>query len=87
MYILERLLNPALIWIFIPIAWLLFSTIVEIIKIAQRHRERMALINQGIHPDLDGPTDPASSAVDDLDESLAEVKVVLRETADYPSAT
>ena len=48
-----RLLNPALIWVLIPITWLVLTSVVEVLKLAQRHRERMALIQQGIHPDLE----------------------------------
>lgn len=54
---LMKLLNPALIWVLIPITWLLLTTVVEILKLAQRHRERIAMINQGMHPDLEAEVD------------------------------
>ena len=75
---LFRLLNPALIWILIPITWLLLTTVVEILKLVQKHRERMALINQGIHPDLE--PDEREAVASELHDA---VEHVTRETAEY----
>ena len=78
-----RLLNPALIWIFIPITWLVLTSIVEILKLVQKHRERMALIHQGIHPDLE--LEEASADFDGEMRSTParEVERATRETAEY----
>ena len=47
-------LNPAVVWVLIPIAAILTTGIQQLVKMYFRHRERIALIEQGIHPDLAG---------------------------------
>ncbi len=45
-------LNPAVVWVFIPIIAILGGTVTTIIRKCQKHRERMAMIAAGMHPDF-----------------------------------
>lgn len=44
-------LNPALVWILIPLTAMLLGGIGEIYKRYCEHQERIAMIENGIHPD------------------------------------
>jgi hypothetical protein len=70
----QILLSPAIVWVFIPITAILIGGISKILQQSQRHRERMAMIAAGIHPD-----DPEGGELDAADQNL-------RETAAYRSA-
>ena len=70
----QFLFNPAVIWVFIPITAIIVGTLGTIIHKSQQHRERMAMIAAGMHPDFPP------------DEDLAENDDPLRETAAYRSA-
>ena len=59
--ILDRLLHPGIVWVLIPITWLVVTGVVEVIQSVQRHSERIAMIEQGIHPD----SAPGDETVDD----------------------
>jgi len=50
------LCNPETLVFMIPIAAILVGGIMGIAKLVIRHRERMAMIERGIHPDR--PLDP-----------------------------
>jgi hypothetical protein len=45
------LLRPELIWAVIPITALIIWGIITIVGQVHKHRERQAMIEQGIHPD------------------------------------
>lgn len=47
----ELLLRPDVIWVLIPIVAILGGIGHKIVKLVIAHRERMAMIEQGIHPD------------------------------------
>lgn len=49
--VLEQLLNPGVIWIFIPLAGIALSGIIVVSSMIIKHRERMAKIGMGIDPD------------------------------------
>jgi hypothetical protein len=49
--ILEQLLNPGIIWIFIPLAGIVLVGIISLSAMFIKHRERMAKIGMGIDPD------------------------------------
>ena len=57
----NRLLSPELIWVFIPVVAILCGAITSIVKRAHRHRERMAMIAAGMHPDFP----PGEEPIDD----------------------
>jgi hypothetical protein len=57
------LFNPAVVWVLIPIVAILVGATAKIIQRSQEHRERMALIAAGLHPDYP-PTDEADAAHD-----------------------
>ncbi len=75
--------NPALIWVLIPITYFLVNGICEFTKLVQRHQERMALIRQGIYPDLiESDERPDTSPVN---HNKTDSPHVIRETVDYRS--
>ena len=43
--------NPAVMVFMIPIAAIVVGGVITITKMYMRHRERMAMIEQGMHPD------------------------------------
>ena len=43
--------SPAVVWVLIPLTVLTFLGIQQLAKMYFDHQERMALIDQGIHPD------------------------------------
>lgn len=48
------LLNPATVWVLIPVAAIVVTGIRAITKANHRHRERMAMIERGMDPDRGG---------------------------------
>jgi hypothetical protein len=71
------LFNPAVVWVFIPIVAILVGAIAKIVQRSQEHRERMAMIAAGMHPDY--PSDDEELAA----ESTTRGKVHLGETAPH----
>ncbi|MCA9196223.1 MAG: hypothetical protein KDA87_01755 [Planctomycetales bacterium] len=57
-------LNPAVVWVLIPIVAIVVTGIQQIIRMVLRHRERIAMIEQGIHPDAPDSTQDANSETD-----------------------
>jgi hypothetical protein len=51
MSIVEKLLNPEVVWVFIPLAAIALGGILALAKLIIRHRERMARIGMGMDPD------------------------------------
>jgi len=49
--ILEQLLNPGIVWIFIPLAGIALGGVIALSAMFIKHRERMAKIGMGIDPD------------------------------------
>ena len=43
--------SPAVVWVLIPLTVLTFLGLQQLAKLYFNHQERMALIDQGIHPD------------------------------------
>jgi hypothetical protein len=68
----QSLFSPAVIWIFIPITAIIVGTLSSIIHKSQQHRERMAMIAAGMHPDFP----PDEEVAENTDDTL-------RETAGY----
>jgi len=59
----QRIFQPEVLIFMIPIVAVVVGGIVAIVKLMIRHRERMIMIEHGLHPDyppkeLDGPSDP-----------------------------
>ncbi len=54
----QRLLDPNLIWAVIAILGLICWTTFAIVNAYHRHRERLAMIERGIHPDRDDSARP-----------------------------
>lgn len=50
-------LNPAVVWVTIPIAAILIGGIQTLVKMYYSHQERIAMIEQGMHPDSVAPAD------------------------------
>ncbi len=46
-------LNPAVVWVLIPVTAILFAGIQKIYEQYCRHQERLEMIQNGIHPDLE----------------------------------
>lgn len=44
-------LNPAVVWVLIPISFFVVTGIKEIYERYCQHQERIAMIENGIHPD------------------------------------
>jgi hypothetical protein len=49
--LLKQLMRPDTFVLLIPIAGILVGGIIAVTKLVIRHRERMALIEQGLYPD------------------------------------
>ncbi|MFG0316663.1 MAG: hypothetical protein ACF8XB_05280 [Planctomycetota bacterium JB042] len=49
--VMERLFRPEVVWVLIPVIALIVWGGVEITQSIIRHRERIAMIEQGMHPD------------------------------------
>ena len=45
------MLQEDILPLFIPIVAILVGGVIVVVKVAASHRERMAMIEQGIHPD------------------------------------
>jgi hypothetical protein len=63
--LLERLLDPAVVWVVIPVTAIVMGCLTAIVKSVIKHRERMAKIGMGIDPDLSSnlaPADPSGSS-------------------------
>ena len=43
-------LNPAVVWVTIPVAAILIGGIQALVKMYFSHQERIAMIEQGMHP-------------------------------------
>ncbi len=52
----SQLLQPEILVFLIPIIAVLMGGVLGIVKLLIKHRERMAMIEQGMHPDT--PLDP-----------------------------
>lgn len=72
--LVQFLFNPAVVWVLIPIVGIIVGTVATIIHRSQQHRERMAMIAAGMHPDY-----PPEAEMDEGGDPL-------RETAAYRSA-
>ena len=55
------LLNPATVWVLIPVAAILIGGIRAIMKQTQSHKERMAMIERGMDPGRDPAPDKGDS--------------------------
>ena len=51
MDVIKSLMNPALIWVLIPLAAIIGSFIYKGLKLHYEHKERMARIEMGMEPD------------------------------------
>jgi hypothetical protein len=55
MSIVDKLLNPEVVWVFIPLAAIALGGVLSLAKLIIRHRERMARIGMGMDPDYPPP--------------------------------
>ncbi len=71
MPITDNLLDPAVLALLIPVLGILVGGTIAILSILIRHRERMAMIDAGMHPDrpeekpveaADGPSETWSQS-------------------------
>lgn len=65
------LFNPAVVWVLIPIVAIVVSAVAKIMHRSQEHRERMAMIAAGLHPDYPPDEDPDTGTEMDLRETTA----------------
>ena len=65
------LFNPAVVWIFIPVVAILVGAMAKIIQRTQEHRERMAMIAAGLHPDYPPDEAPNTNTEANLRETTA----------------
>jgi hypothetical protein len=49
---MERMLDPQIVAMLIPIAAIIMGGIYVIAKAYMRHKERLAMIERGMHPDI-----------------------------------
>lgn len=54
-------LNPAVVWVLIPVTAIAFGGAKEIYKQYCSHQERLEMIQAGIHPDLETVEEPATT--------------------------
>ena len=57
----EFFLNPAVVWILVPVAAILIGGIQALVKMYFTHQERISMIEQGIHPDQYREDEPEKS--------------------------
>lgn len=67
-------LNPAVVWVLIPITAILISGIQQVYKQYCRHVERIAMIENGIHPDEIGLAPDPDSAPESEYNQLAQTE-------------
>lgn len=48
------LMNPATVWVLIPVVAIVVTGVRAMTKANHRHRERMAMIERGMNPDRGG---------------------------------
>lgn len=65
------LFNPAVVWVLIPIVAIVVGAIAKIIQRSQEHRERMAMIAAGLHPDYPPDEIPDDTTGSGLRETTA----------------
>ena len=51
-------LNPAVVWVLIPVSAILVSGITALYAMHCKHHERIAMIENGMHPDSDSKDKP-----------------------------
>ncbi|MEM6687994.1 MAG: hypothetical protein AAF664_01115 [Planctomycetota bacterium] len=51
-------LNPAVVWVLVPVSAIVLSGLSGIYKMYCKHQERIAMIENGIHPDRPEQTYP-----------------------------
>ena len=56
-------LNPAVVWVLIPVTAILVGGIQQLVKMICRHRERIAMIEQGMNPDAFSDIDQATDSI------------------------
>ena len=76
----QYLLSPVVLIFLVPVVALVGGTVTSLVKKHYRHRERMAMIAQGIHPDYP-PADYAEDGAYDADSGEASQSVP-KETTD-----
>ena len=67
----QYLFNPAVVWVLIPVTAILVGMIATIIHRWQQHRERMAMIAAGMHPDYPPGEEPLEGDDSGLRETAA----------------
>jgi hypothetical protein len=67
----QILFSPAIIWVFIPITAIIVGSLATIIHKSQQHRERMAMIAAGMHPDYPPDEEVAENSEDALRDTAA----------------
>ncbi len=72
MDLLDRLLRPEILGVMIPIVAILTGGAIAIAARITRHRERLAMIEQGMHPDHPVPTELEDDP-EDRDRILIEI--------------
>jgi hypothetical protein len=65
MNILEQLLNPGIVWVFIPLAGIALGGVISLSAMFIKHRERMAKIGMGIDPDSQPNCQPQDHQLSD----------------------
>ncbi len=53
MEVLEKLINPAVIWVTIPLAAIILTFARKMLRNHYEHQERMAKIEAGMDPDIE----------------------------------
>jgi hypothetical protein len=54
-------LNPAVVWVLIPVTAIIFGGAQKIYEQYCRHQERLEMIQNGIHPDLETVEEPITT--------------------------
>ena len=57
-------MNPAVVWVLVPVAAIVLGGVQALAKMYFTHQERIAMIDQGIHPDHGGREEMAGSGND-----------------------
>ncbi len=81
---LERLFDPAVVWVLIPLAVIAALVGSRLARAWMRHRERMAMIEQGMHPDARHDADEPDERYEAESPALGEGDL---EELDGPRAT
>lgn len=54
----QSLVRPDVVWVLVPVVAIIIGGVIAVVQMVIAHRERMAMIEQGMHPDEQKQSEP-----------------------------